>query len=130
MPLPLAFLAFGFSFFGLIALPKVEREKTSFQCGTKEFKPKVRQGKAIKPKAKAKEKKFLSTYSYQLHKNKILFSSNSSKYKQKWNNFFKLNKKYNLKITYLKKNINIEINERDHPKIKPTQEKVLGPIKH
>ena len=59
-----------------------------------------------------------------------MFSSNSSKYKQKWNNFFKLNKKYNLKITYLKKNINIEINERDHPKIKPTQEKVLGPIKH
>ena len=77
------FFAFGFSFFGLIALLKIEREKTSFQCGTKEFKPKVRQGKAIKPKAKAKEKKFLSTYSYQLHKNKILFSSNSSKYKQK-----------------------------------------------
>ena len=38
-----------------ISLPyKVERGKISFQCGTKEFKPKARQGKAIKPKAKTK----------------------------------------------------------------------------
>ena len=34
---------------------KVEREKTSFQCGTKEFKPKARQGnQAKKTKAKGK----------------------------------------------------------------------------
>ena len=33
---------------------KVERGKISFLCGTKEFKPKARQGKAIKSKAKTK----------------------------------------------------------------------------
>ena len=30
---------------------KIERGKASFQCGAKEFKPKARQGKAIKPKS-------------------------------------------------------------------------------
>ena len=40
---------------------KVERGKTSFQCETKEFKPKVRQGNQAK-KAKAKAKEFLSSY--------------------------------------------------------------------
>ena len=50
-----------------------------------EFKPKARQGNQAKGKGKGKGKgkKFFSTYNYQLHKNKILFSSNSSKYKQK-----------------------------------------------
>ena len=45
---------------------KVEREKISFQYGTKEFKPKVRQGKAIKPKKpkpKAKNS-WVPTYIY------------------------------------------------------------------
>ena len=36
----------------------VERGKISFQCGTKEFKPKARQGN----QAKGKDKEFLSTY--------------------------------------------------------------------
>ena len=45
-----------------ISLPyKIERGKISFQCGTKEFKPKARQGNQAK-KAKAKGKEFLSTY--------------------------------------------------------------------
>ena len=38
---------------------KVERENTSFQCGTKEFKPKARQGN------QAKGKEFLSIYNNQ-----------------------------------------------------------------
>ena len=42
---------------------KVEREKTSFQCKTKEFKSKASQGnQAKKAKTKAKGKEFLSTY--------------------------------------------------------------------
>ena len=45
---------------------KVERGKTSFQCGTKEFKTKARQGNQAK-KAKAKGKEFLSTYSYDMN---------------------------------------------------------------
>ena len=40
---------------------KVERGKRSFECGTKEFKPKARQANQAK-KAKAKGKEFLSTY--------------------------------------------------------------------
>ena len=38
---------------------KVERGKTYFQCGTKEFKPKGMQGNQAK---RAKGKEFLSTY--------------------------------------------------------------------
>ena len=42
---------------------KVEREKTSFQCKTKEFKSKASQdNQAKKAKTKAKGKEFLSTY--------------------------------------------------------------------
>ena len=42
---------------------KVEREKISFQCKTKEFKSKASQGnQAKKAKTKAKGKEFLSTY--------------------------------------------------------------------
>ena len=48
---------------------KVERGKTYFQCGTKEFKPKAMQGNQAK-RAKGKGKEFLSTYNNVL-KNEI-----------------------------------------------------------
>ena len=51
---------------------KVEREKTSFQCKTKEFKSKASQGnQAKKAKTKAKGKEFLSTYNTILKKKKV-----------------------------------------------------------